>query len=163
MQLLCYYNSEDSTFSTVRPLMLLLAVLESSHKSILTLYPCKHYKKITKNIKAVKEEKYTQIFKIPISQAPSVPSESIYLPIHFSKKLINGLSWIGMHWRFNSLPTNRVQLINKYNAWCICFCFPWQKKNSRKTFQLHKRTDSVSCNLGFYCFYYSWIIKCSIR
>lgn len=118
--------------------------------------------KITKNIKVVKEEKFTQIFKIPVSQALSVPSESIYLPIHFSKKLINGLSWIGMHWRFNSLATNRVQLINKYNAWCICFCFPWQNKNS-KALQPHKGTDSVSHNFRFYYFYYSWIIKCSMR
>lgn len=118
--------------------------------------------RVMKKINGVKEEKIMQTFKIPVSTFCA--SESRYLPIHFSKKLINGLSWIWMHRRLNSLPTNRVQLINKYNTWCICFCFPWQKKNSWKTLQPHKVGESVWCNLGFlfrFLFvYYSCIMKC---
>lgn len=72
--------------------MLLLAVLENSHKSILKYISLKALQKITQNFKAAKKKKFTHILKIPVSQAPFVPSEFIYLPIHFSKKLINGLS-----------------------------------------------------------------------
>lgn len=63
--------------------MLLLAVLEKSHKSIT--------RKLHKTSKLSRKSSPTNP-KIPVTQAPSVPSEPMYLPIHFSKELINGLS-----------------------------------------------------------------------